>query len=392
MSNLIIQADYDQLEQVAARLGQQSEQSAALLTAVRQCAERLIQEGWSGRGSAAFAAELGDELLPALQRMIAALDAGQGIVGEISALMRAAEEEAARLFQGSGGPLAAGRGATLAGATLLGATLAGATGGGRAAGAGGDGGGALAGWASPFASGAVLFGPGPVPIWGPGGRVPQGYNPAYVGKRLWLYIGGSGSDTIFSIHPHAGWGRAPKGLPKPNLRLDYGPINVKNGLAYLPNGQAIPVLPNRNFFHWNMQGGMGQVNRPLFRSLGDAVTHDHQLLSHAAPRSGVMGGIPGAKLVRGASKAFFLVGVGVDAYNIATAEDKPREVAKVAGGWAGAAVGAKGGAAIGATIGTFFGPGLGTAIGGGVGGFIGGVGGYFGGSWAGEQAYEAATN
>ncbi len=245
-------------------------------------------------------------------------------------------------------------------------------------------------WATaPFAAGAAVLGPGPVPIFGPGGRIPAGYtNP---GSRLWLYIGGSGPDTLFSVHPHAGWTRAPYKLPKPNLRFDYGPINTDSGTAYLLNGKKVPVPPNPQIFHWNNKGGMGQINQPLWRTWGGYVTHDHQLMGNGMPRSNVAGPISGGTFIKGATRTLFWTGAAIDTYNIATAEDKPREVVKTAAGWGGAWVGAKGGAAIGAGIGSFFGPGPGTAVGGFFGGLIGGIGGYWAGSNLGEQGYDAVT-
>lgn len=248
-------------------------------------------------------------------------------------------------------------------------------------------------WATaPFAAGSSVLGPTPVPLFGPWSRVPTGYSNA--GSRLWLYIGGSGPDTIFSLHPHAGWGRAPWQLPKPILRFDYGPIATGTGKAFLPNGTAVSVPPDPNYFHWNIEGGMGKMKKPkpLWRSIDGYVTHNHQLMTNnPLPRGDVFGPIPGATAVKGLSRGLFVVGAAMDVYDIATSENKVREGVKVASGWAGAWAGAEGGAAVGATIGTFFGPGPGTAVGGFIGGLVGGILGYTGGSAAGEWAYDTAT-
>ncbi|HEY0607060.1 MAG TPA: WXG100 family type VII secretion target [Herpetosiphonaceae bacterium] len=376
MSGDNIQAKYEDLAGVARRLAQQSQAAADLRSRITRSTKALEQGGWIGRGSTAFFAEMNSVVFPALQRLILALEEARAVTLQASEIMRIAEEEAAALFKGNGAAL----GATNPFSSPLGWASDGAP---------GDGGLSPASpWATaPFAAGASVLGPGPVPVLGPRGRVPAGYTNA--GKRLWLYIGGSGPDTIFSVHPQAGLGRAPFKLPKPNLRLDYGPINTKTGLAYLPGGRAVSVPAGLNFFHWNMQGGMGQINQPLFKTIGGAITNDHQLLTtNPVPRGNVAGTISGAKIVRGASRGLFVVGAGLDVYNIATAEDKARETSKVAGGWAGAWGGAKGGAAIGAGIGTFFGPGPGTAIGGAVGGVVGGIGGYVAGSAIGEKLYD----
>ena len=151
-----------------------------------------------------------------------------------------------------------------------------------------------------------------------------------------------------------------------------------SGKAFLLNATEVAITKPGQYFHWNVQGGMGRKgNNPLFRAVGGMVTHDHQLMRNVVPKPSAIGGVPGATLVKGASRGLFVIGAAIDAYNIATADNKIKEASKVAGGWGGAWVGAEGGAAIGAGIGSFFGPGPGTAIGGAVGGVVGGTGGYF---------------
>jgi len=380
-----IQARYDELDRVAARFGKASAASAELNRRITRCVEVLERGGWQGRGADAFFAEMHGTLYPAMQRLVKALDDGRATTLQVKELLRAAEEEASRVFQGGLSFSALGVSAASAGVANDLPSVAAAL-----AGQGGFAPFPL--WlTAPFVAGAAIFGPVPIPILGPWGRVPSGYSNA--GSRLWLYLGGSGTDTIFSIHPQAGWGRAPKGLPKPNLRLDYGFINVRSGTAYLPNETAVSVPPYTNFFHWNQQGGQGiGGDNPLFRSFGEAVSHDHQLLTNnPLPKGNILGGIKGAEFVRGASKGLFIVGAGLDIYNVATADNKVREATRVAGGWTGGWAGAEGGAMAGAAIGSFFGPGPGTAIGGVIGGIIGGIGGYMGGSKVGEVAYDAAN-
>lgn len=81
------------------------------------------------------------------------------------------------------------------------------------------------------------------------------------------------------------------------------------------------------------------------------------------------------------------VAAALDAYRFATAKDKVKTSASIAGGWAGAAVGAKGGAVIGAAIGSVI-PGAGTAVGAVVGGLVGGAAGYMAGAKLGEKAVD----
>jgi WXG100 family type VII secretion target len=102
MSADVIQARYDDLAAIAARFGEQAEQSAALQRRVSQCADTLVQEGWEGAGVLAFRAEMDDEVFPALQRLIQALEEGRAVTLQASTIMQQAEEEAAALFQGEG--------------------------------------------------------------------------------------------------------------------------------------------------------------------------------------------------------------------------------------------------------------------------------------------------
>ncbi len=99
------------------------------------------------------------------------------------------------------------------------------------------------------------------------------------------------------------------------------------------------------------------------------------------------------KIAKAGGKALAVIGIAMDAYDIATAvsadltdSDKRlgKKTAAAVGGaafsWAGAAAGAALGASLGSAL-----PGIGTAIGGLVGGFIGGIGGSLGGRALVEQ-------
>lgn len=67
---------------------------------VQRSAQALRAGGWEGRGSAAFFAEMDDEIAPALQRLTSALRQAQDVNGQINRLLRQAEEEAAEPFRG----------------------------------------------------------------------------------------------------------------------------------------------------------------------------------------------------------------------------------------------------------------------------------------------------
>ena len=376
----VVQANYDQLETIASQFGSQAEAQAELYQRVNHLLQALQQGGWEGEGSEAFFAEMNDELFPAMRRLTEALAEARAVTLTVRNIVQTAEEEAARLFQGSAYQMNQVATATDGALSALAAShLAYAGVGGITPFFGSGTTMPLSPWATaPLAAIASVFGPGPVPIFGPGGRVPAGMTDT--GKRLWLYFGGKGTDTIFSIHPHAGWGRAPYNLPKPNVRFDYGLLPNKppgSPNALLPSGQGTRLPHTQNFFHWNQQGAHALYG-----------VRDHQLLtSNPAPQGNVIGRFGGAKLVRGLSRGALVLGAGMDIYSVATAENKVEEGVRRASAWGGAWAGAKGGAAVGAAIGSIF-PGPGTAIGGFVGGVGGGIGGYFAGYEVGDEIYD----
>jgi len=100
MAAPIIQADYDRLAEIARQFGRNAEAASTLQGQVQRSAQALRAGGWEGRGSAAFFAEMDDEIAPALQRLTSALRQAQDVSGQIGHLMRQAEEEAAEPFRG----------------------------------------------------------------------------------------------------------------------------------------------------------------------------------------------------------------------------------------------------------------------------------------------------
>lgn len=112
MADNIIQADYEQLDQIAGQFTGQGEATAALLQRVRTDFQQLENGGWLGRGADAFFKEMNGELLPALTRMGAALELATKTTQEISGIVRDSEEEAANLFKGDGAVATGGQAGT----------------------------------------------------------------------------------------------------------------------------------------------------------------------------------------------------------------------------------------------------------------------------------------
>lgn len=98
----IIQAQYEQLETIAARFGHEAERNTALAQQVAQAVQALQNGGWAGQGSAAFFAEMEATTNPALHRLIMALEEARHVTLTVKEVIRTAEEEAAQVFNKDG--------------------------------------------------------------------------------------------------------------------------------------------------------------------------------------------------------------------------------------------------------------------------------------------------
>lgn len=103
MSNNVIQAQYEQLDNIASRFGQAAQNNAALVQQVAQAVQALQNGGWEGKGAATFFAEMETCTNPALQRLIHALEEAQTTTIKIKQIIQQAEEEASAPFRSGGG-------------------------------------------------------------------------------------------------------------------------------------------------------------------------------------------------------------------------------------------------------------------------------------------------
>lgn len=100
MDTAIIQSEYEQLRQVASRFRSQAERTVDVESHVKQVVGMLQQGGWHGTGALAFFDEMDSEIFPAVARLASALEEAQSVTLRIANVLRQAEEEAAKLFQG----------------------------------------------------------------------------------------------------------------------------------------------------------------------------------------------------------------------------------------------------------------------------------------------------
>lgn len=100
MSVDVIQAEYEQLADIANRFGQQAEANSEMISRLQQRVAQLQQGGWIGAGVDAFSREMEGEVFPALQRLTGALEQARDTTNNIKDVLKTAEDEAARLFDG----------------------------------------------------------------------------------------------------------------------------------------------------------------------------------------------------------------------------------------------------------------------------------------------------
>jgi WXG100 family type VII secretion target len=110
MTTDIIQAHFEELEAVASRFGQQSSDGDELISRVRNGVKALETGGWKGSGAEAFFGEMYGTVVPSMQRLSLALNEARSLTLDVKHFLQEAEEEAARLFSGNGGPNGASSG------------------------------------------------------------------------------------------------------------------------------------------------------------------------------------------------------------------------------------------------------------------------------------------
>lgn len=94
-----VEADYDQLDNIANQFGNQGDVLQQMLAKVQSAMEALTEGGWEGRGSDAFYQEMEGEVLPASQRLQQAMEEAQRVTQYISQTMQQAEDDACSPFR-----------------------------------------------------------------------------------------------------------------------------------------------------------------------------------------------------------------------------------------------------------------------------------------------------
>jgi WXG100 family type VII secretion target len=94
-----VRSDFDALNNIAKSIKQQADATAKTSSALKNKMGTLQGGDWVGKGANKFYSEMSSHVLPALQRLSTALTHGSAITLKISALMKQADDDVARLFK-----------------------------------------------------------------------------------------------------------------------------------------------------------------------------------------------------------------------------------------------------------------------------------------------------
>lgn len=94
-----VRGQYAELNQIAQAFGSHAEQINAALGRIKAAKNTLSCGDWIGRGASAFYGEMDSQVLPALQRLVNALQQAKLVTGQMSAVVKQAEEDAAACFR-----------------------------------------------------------------------------------------------------------------------------------------------------------------------------------------------------------------------------------------------------------------------------------------------------
>ena len=103
-----VEIDYDQMAHIAQACDQQGQEAEQMLRAVRSQVENLRAGGWVGQGADAFFGEMDDLILPALNRLVAALQQAADTVRAVAYQFGEAEQDTFNLFRSGVDGLAGG--------------------------------------------------------------------------------------------------------------------------------------------------------------------------------------------------------------------------------------------------------------------------------------------
>jgi WXG100 family type VII secretion target len=93
-----VRADYDELGRIKKLFRHHADSSRATLSNLRNAKDALQGGDWVGQGATAFFREMDSDVLPRVQRLVAALERAEQVVQSVSQIVKHAEDEVAKIF------------------------------------------------------------------------------------------------------------------------------------------------------------------------------------------------------------------------------------------------------------------------------------------------------
>ncbi|MBI3361826.1 MAG: WXG100 family type VII secretion target, partial [Chloroflexi bacterium] len=91
--------NYAQLKNIQQFFSAQADFNAVQLSKIKARVDTLRGGDWIGEGATKFYAEMNDQVMPSMKRMQRAWAEGARVIGQISAIMKAAEDAASGVFK-----------------------------------------------------------------------------------------------------------------------------------------------------------------------------------------------------------------------------------------------------------------------------------------------------
>ncbi|MBI3359713.1 MAG: WXG100 family type VII secretion target [Chloroflexi bacterium] len=94
-----VRSDYDQLKKLQKYFSEEADYHAQQNQELRARMDTLQGGDWIGEGATKFYAEMNDQVMPSLTRLQKAWAEAARVTGQISAIMKAAEDAASGVFK-----------------------------------------------------------------------------------------------------------------------------------------------------------------------------------------------------------------------------------------------------------------------------------------------------
>ena len=95
----LFRLDYDDFRSISSQMSNESQHVEQLFNDLKRRIDQLVPRGWQGDAATKFEEEMTNLLLPAIERLSKALEAGSRVAGKIEQIVQSADQEASNLFK-----------------------------------------------------------------------------------------------------------------------------------------------------------------------------------------------------------------------------------------------------------------------------------------------------